>query len=60
MGLFWQFHKLCELYPDRLPDGCILKSIHFDFPVFYEGKEMERLCRDNKITVETVVSLTKK
>lgn len=54
------FISCVEIYPDRLPDGRILKSIHFNFPVFYGGKEIESLCWDKKITVETVVQLSRK
>ena len=53
------FLSSVEIYPDRLPDGRILKSIHFNFPIFYEGKEIESLCSDKETTVETVVRLIK-
>lgn len=52
------FISSVEIYPDRLPDGRILKSIHFNFPIFYEGKEIESLCWDKETTVETVVLLS--
>ena len=51
------FISCIEIYPDRLPDGRILKSIHFNFPIFYEGKEIESFCWDSETTVETVALL---
>lgn len=45
-----------EIYEDILPSGRFLKSIHFKFPIFYEGEEIIGLSWDNETTVETVKS----
>lgn len=47
-----------EIYEDILPSGRFLKSIHFKFPIFYEGEEIIGLRWDKDTTVECVVSLT--
>lgn len=54
------FISFIEIYPDRLPDGRILKSIHFNFPIFYECKEIESLCWGKETTVEVICLLTRK
>ena len=46
-----------EIYEDILPSGRFLKSIHFKFPIFYEGEEIIGLRWDKDTTVECVVKL---
>ncbi len=48
-----------EIYPTELPNGRMLKSLHFRFPLFYEGEEIIGLRWDKDTTVETVVLLNK-
>lgn len=54
------FIEKIEIYPRELPNGRFLKSIHFRFPLFYEGEEIIGLRWDNEVTHETVVLLTRK
>ncbi len=54
------FIEKIEVYPRELPNGRFLKSIHFRFPLFYEGEEIIGLRWDNEVTHETVVQLRRK
>lgn len=45
-----------EIYPERLPDGRILKHIEFKLPVYYDSENGW----DTQSTVETVCLLSKK
>ncbi len=49
-----------EIYEDILPSGRFLKSIHFKFPIFYEGEEIIGLRWDKDTTVETVALLVRR
>ena len=51
------FIEKIEVYPRELPNGRFLKSIHFRFPLFYEGEEIIGLRWDNEVTHETIVKL---
>lgn len=49
-----------EIYEDILPSGRFLKSIHFKFPIFYEGEEITGLRWDNETTLEVVTLIERK
>lgn len=53
------FIERIEVYPRELPNGRILKSIHFRFPLFYEGEEIIGLSWDNETTLECAVLLVR-
>ena len=53
------FIERIEIYPERQPNGQILKHIEFNFPVFYQGVETSGISWDLNGTVETVVLLSK-
>lgn len=55
-----RFIESVEIYPERQPNGQILKHIDFAFPVYYKGMEMTGLSWDSKGTVETVVLMSHK
>ena len=46
-----------EIYPERQPNGRILKHIEFRFPVYYEGNRIDSLSWDSETTAETVCCL---
>lgn len=48
-----------EIYPEKQPDGRIVKSIKLSVPVIYENDETPRLSLDKSTTVESIVLLTK-
>ncbi|MEE1003357.1 MAG: recombinase family protein, partial [Acutalibacteraceae bacterium] len=49
-----------EIFPEEQPDGRVLKSISFKFPVFYDGEDnITKICWDGETTVETVCLLSK-
>lgn len=54
------FIERVEIYPEKQPDGRILRHIDFRFPVYYNGQEVDMLDWDNSLTAETVVLLSKK
>lgn len=54
------FIDCIEIYENKLPTGRFLKSIHFKFPLFYDGEEIIGLRWDKDTTVETVCLLTRK
>lgn len=54
------FIESIEIYEDKLPSGRLLKSIHFKFPVFYEGEEIIGLRWDKDTTVECAVQLVQR
>ena len=47
-----------ELYREKRADGHFVKSIHFTFPVTYDGESGALFVRTNEQQVETVVSLS--
>ena len=49
-----------ELYPEKRDDKHLIKTIHFTFPVTYDGESGALFIRTNKQQVETVALLTKK
>ena len=53
------FIERVEIYPERQPNGQILKHIEFNFPVFYQGVETKEICWDTDGTVETVVLMSR-
>ena len=53
------FIEKIEVYPRELHNGRFLKSIHFKFPLFYDGEEIIGLRWDKDTTVETVAILVK-
>ena len=53
------FIEKVEVYPERQPDGRILKSIQFRFPVYFHEDKIDMFFPDEKKTVETVVLMTK-
>ena len=48
-----------RIYPERQPNGQILKHIEFNFPVFYQGVETSGISWDLNGTVENVILLSK-
>ena len=48
-----------EIYKDKHADGHLIKSIHFSFPVTYDGESGALFVRTNEQQVETVALLTK-
>lgn len=48
-----------ELYREKRADGHFVKSIHFTFPVTYDGESGALFVRTNEQQVETVVRLSK-
>ena len=48
-----------ELYPEKRDDKHLIKTIHFTFPVTYDGESGALFVRTNKQQVETVVLLSK-
>ena len=51
-----RFIESVEIYPERQPNGQILKHIEFAFPVYYnyKGNETTGMSWDSQGTVETV------
>jgi len=49
-----------ELYPDKKSvNGCPIKTVHFKFPVAYNGEEVYEISPPLEKTVETIVLLQK-
>ena len=48
-----------ELYPEKRDDKHLIKTIHFTFPVTYDGESGALFVRTNKLQVETVCALSK-
>ena len=48
-----------ELYPEKRDDKHLIKTIHFTFPVTYDGESGALFVRTNELQVETVVLLSK-
>ena len=46
-----------ELYPEKRDDKHLIKTIHFTFPVTYDGESGALFVRTNERQVETVMSL---
>lgn len=46
------------IYEDQQENGQLLKRIHFRFPVFYKGQDIDTIGWDKNGTVETVVLLS--
>lgn len=49
-----------ELYREKRADGHFVKSIHFTFPVTYDGESGALFVRTNEQQVETVVLMSRK
>lgn len=49
-----------ELYPEKRDDKHLIKTIHFTFPVTYNGESGALFVRTNEQQVETVVTLSRK
>ena len=57
---FNTFIDSVEIFPEEQPDGRVLKSISFKFPVFYDGEDnITKICWDGETTVESVVCLSR-
>ena len=54
-----RFIERVEIYPERQPNGQILKRLDFAFPVYYQGMEMTGMSWDSEGIVETVALLSK-
>lgn len=54
------FVEQVDIYEQEQPDGRFLKHIKFQFPVFYNGQEVQELSWDNENTVEVVTCLQRK
>jgi len=48
-----------QIFEEEQDKGQIIKSVGFQFPVFYDGKFTKQIIRDKEKTVETVVLLSK-
>ena len=48
-----------ELYPEKRDDKHLIKTIHFTFPVTYDGESGALFVRTNEQQVETVCLLSK-
>lgn len=48
------------IYEERQESGQLLKRIHFKFPVFYNGQDVDAIGWDKDGTVETIVKLSLK
>lgn len=48
-----------ELYKEKRADGHLVKTIHFTFPVTYDGESGALFIRTNEQQVETVVLMTR-
>jgi len=51
------FLESVEIFPEKQPDGKILKSISFRFPIIYDGESVTKIRWDKKSQVETVCLL---
>ena len=49
-----------ELYPEKRDDKHLIKTIHFTFPVMYDGESGALFVRTNEQQVETVCLLSRK
>lgn len=49
------FIERVEIFPEKQPDGRILKHIDFKFPVYYNGQKFDSISWEPKTTDETVV-----
>lgn len=49
-----------EIFPKEQPNGRILKSISFKFPIFYDGEDVQNICCDGETSVENVVLLKRR
>ena len=57
---FNTFIDSVEIFPEEQPDGRVLKSISFKFPVFYDGEDnITKICWDGETTVEPVALLSR-
>ncbi len=54
------FVKEVHIYEDEQENGQLLRKIKFNFPVYFNGLEVDELDWDNESTVETVCLLSKK
>lgn len=54
------FIERIEIYPERLENGQILKSIVFRFPIFYDNRLITEISWEKENTVETVCLLEHK
>jgi site-specific DNA recombinase len=48
-----------ELYPEKRDDKHLIKTIHFTFPVTYDGESGALFVRTNELQVETCALLSK-
>ncbi len=55
-GVF--FIERVEIFPEKQPDGRILKHIDFKFPVYYNDQEFDSISWEPKTTGEPVCLLT--
>lgn len=53
------FLESVEIFPEKQPDGKILKSISFRFPIICNGESANKISWDNKNPVETVTLITR-
>ena len=53
------FIKRVEIYPEKQPDGRILKSIEFNFPVWLGDDYYASSFPDEKVTPECVTLMTR-
>lgn len=53
------FLESVEIFPEKQPDGKILKSISFRFPIIYDGESTTKIDWDKKSQVECVCLLCK-
>lgn len=53
------FLESVEIFPEKQPDGKILKSISFRFPIIYDGESTTKIDWDKKSQVELVVLMSR-
>ncbi len=53
------FIERVEIFPEKQPDGRILKHIDFKFPVYYNDQEFDSISWEPKTTGETVCLLVR-
>lgn len=57
---FQSFISKIEIYPETLKNGHIIKSIEFNFPVYYKGSEVDMFIPKFGRNAESVVLMSRK
>ena len=59
LGIPTVIDRTIELYPEKRDDKHLIKTIHFTFPVTYDGESGALFVRTNELQVETCALLSK-